>query len=82
VNNTYHHILNDKRHSHIAMLDYKEITMREFSPWAMGYMPESSLTAPINLKYSGKSEFIPYEISGESAHQMMLALKDLKSVVN
>lgn len=82
VNNAYHKILNDNRHSRIVMLDYKEITMREFSDWAMGYMPESSLTAPTNLKYSGKSEFIPYEMSGESAHQMMLALKDLKSVVS
>ena len=82
VNNAYHKILNDNRHSRIVMLDYKEITMREFSAWAMGYMPESSLTAPTNLKYSGKSEFIPYEMSGESAHQMMLELKDLKSVVS
>lgn len=48
----------------------------------MGYMPESSLTAPMNLKYSGKSEFIPYEMSGESAHQMMLELRTLTSVVS
>lgn len=82
VNQTYHKILNDSRHSHIVLLDYKEITRREFGAWSMGYMPESSLTAPMNLKYSGKSEFIPYEMSGESAHQMMLELRTLTSVVS
>ncbi len=76
VNKTYHFILNDPRHSNIIMLDYKEINMREFSEWSMGYMPESSLTSPINLAFSGTPEFNPYEMSGESAHKMMLALKN------
>jgi hypothetical protein len=75
VNTTYHKILNDPRHSRIIMLDYKEITSREFDQWSMGYMPESSLTAPINIKYSGNSDFSPYDMSGESAHLMMLNLK-------
>jgi hypothetical protein len=57
------------------MRDYKQINSREFSEWSMGYMPESSLTTPINLKFSGTPEFEPYEMSGESAHSMMLALK-------
>jgi len=76
VNQTYHHILNDPRHSDIVMLDYKEIVSREFNEWSMGYMPESSLTGPINMKFSGTPDFGPYEMSGESAHKMMLELKD------
>ena len=76
VNETYHNILNDPRHSNIIMLDYKEISAREFSEWSMGYMPESSLTSPTNLAFSGTPEFNPYEMSGESAHKMMLSLKD------
>jgi hypothetical protein len=76
VNETYRNILNDPRHDRIIMLDYKEIKAREFSKWAMGYMPESSLTAPINLKFSGGCDFNPYEMSGESAHQMMLSIKN------
>lgn len=75
VNLTYHKILNDQRHTRIVMLDYKEIVSREFSEWSMGYMPESSLTRPINLRYSGASDFDPYGMSGESAHHMMIALK-------
>lgn len=58
------------------MLDYKEIITREFDQWKMGYMPESSLTAPLNLKFSGTPEFEPYDKSGESAHQLMLQLRD------
>jgi hypothetical protein len=82
VNEAYHKILNDNRHSKIVLLDYKEIDMREFSNWSMGFMPESSLTAPINLKYSGRGEFLPYEMSGESAHQMMLELRELTDPIS
>ncbi|WCP66018.1 BLUF domain-containing protein [Vibrio tubiashii] len=76
VNHIYQRILNDKRHSDIIMLDYREISAREFSSWSMGYIPSTSLTAPINLRYSGDSEFNPYEMSGESAYRLMLELKE------
>jgi hypothetical protein len=76
VNTIYHRILNDPKHNNIVMLDYKEIITREFDQWEMGYMPESSLTAPLNLKFSGTPEFEPYDMSGESAHQLMLQLRD------
>lgn len=81
VNKTYHRILNDPRHHNIIMLDYKEIIEREFSEWTMGYMPESSLTQPINTRYSGTPQFNPYEMSGESAHQLMIALRDTVPVL-
>ncbi|NVK56526.1 MAG: BLUF domain-containing protein [Alteromonadaceae bacterium] len=80
VNNTYHHILNDQRHTNIIMLDYKEITTRDYTGWAMGYMPESNLTTAFTLKYSGVSSFNPYDMLGESAHQMLLAMKELVPV--
>ncbi|ARN73013.1 BLUF domain-containing protein [Oceanicoccus sagamiensis] len=74
VNATYHNILNDPRHNDIVMLDYREVDSRKFDAWSMGYMPESSLTTPLNLRYSGTPEFDPYDMSGESAYQMMLEL--------
>ncbi len=76
VNNTYHRILNDPRHKKIIMLDYKEIVEREFDQWSMGYIPGSSLTQHVNLKYSGTPGFNPYDMSGESAHLLMNALKE------
>lgn len=81
VNRVYQHILNDKRHTEIVILDYQEIVSREFDEWAMGYMPESTLTESINMKYSGTKEFTPFEMLGESCHQMMIELKDTVPIV-
>lgn len=81
INKTYHRILNDPRHTDIVMLDYQEIIQREFSDWWMGYIPESSLTKNLNMIYSGNPEFSPYEMSGESAHQMMVALRNTVPIV-
>lgn len=76
VNRIYNKILNDPRHTDVLILDYQEISEREFSEWSMGYMPETALTAPLNLRFSGYPEFNPYTMTGESAHRMMLAFKD------
>lgn len=76
INSTYHKILNDKRHSKVVMLDYKEIATREFNDWSMGYTPESSFSAPLILKYSGSKEFNPYGMSAESAFLLILSLKN------
>jgi hypothetical protein len=76
VNEMYHKILNDNRHSDIVLLEYEEISEREFSSWSMAYLPETKLTTSINLKFSESSEFDPYKMSAESTHKMMLALRD------
>ena len=81
VNDLYHKILNDDRHSNIILLDYKEISEREFGYWSMSYVPESKLTTSINLKYSGSSIFNPYKMSGQSALNMLVEFKGvLKNV--
>jgi hypothetical protein len=72
VNQTYQRILADTRHKDILLLDYQEIDRREFANWGMGYVPQSSLTRPLNLKYSGSPEFDPFDMSGESCHQLLL----------
>lgn len=76
VNETYKTILGDNRHSDIIMLDYSEINSREFSDWTMGYIPSSSISAAINLKFSGSDNFDPYAMSGASAYNMLLELKN------
>jgi hypothetical protein len=82
VNEMYHKILNDKRHSHIVLLDYNEISERDFSNWSMAYLPETKLTTSINLKFSESSKFDPYKMSGRSTHKMMLELRDELDCVN
>jgi hypothetical protein len=71
VNETYHRILKDPRHENVVMLDYKEIVGREFAEWSMGYIPQSSLSRDVILRYSGSPDFEPYQMSGESAYQLL-----------
>lgn len=75
VNDIYQKILKDKRHSDVIILDYSEIEKREFEEWSMGYIPTTSITSSINLKYSSNDEFTPYEMSGKSVLSMMVEVK-------
>ena len=74
VNKIYHAISNDNRHDKLELLDYREINVREFADWSMGYMPEMALTEDLNLKYSESTDFNPYKMSGESCHKMLIEL--------
>ena len=66
VNATYARIVRDKRHQHPMIVDYRNISERTFPGWSMGYVPESSVTRSIRLKYSVSQEFEPRLLSGES----------------
>ncbi|NOI57731.1 BLUF domain-containing protein [Vibrio coralliilyticus] len=81
VNKIYHQILNDPRHESILLLDYSEVAEREFSDWSMGYIPEMNSTMPVNLKYSTSSKFDPYNMSGHSAHKLLLNLRNVVTIV-
>ncbi|NRF15159.1 BLUF domain-containing protein [Vibrio coralliilyticus] len=81
VNKIYHQILNDPRHENILLLDYSEVAEREFSDWSMGYIPEMNATMPVNLKYSTSSKFDPYNMSGHSAHKLLLNLRNVVTIV-
>lgn len=81
VNKIYHQILNDLRHENILLLDYSEVAEREFSDWSMGYIPEMNSTMPVNLKYSTSSKFDPYNMSGHSAHKLLLNLRNVVTIV-
>ena len=76
VNQTYRKILNDERHEDIVLLDYKEINHRAFSEWSMGYMPTANLTRDVIIKHSGRGEFLPFEMSGASAMEFMITLRN------
>lgn len=75
VNLLYQRILHDERHKNVIMLSYEEIIEREYSDWSMGYVPDSSLTQHVNLKYSGNKIFDPYTMSAKSSHRLMCDLK-------
>lgn len=81
VNEIYHKILNDERHQNIILLDYREVAEREFSDWSMGYIPEVAMTTPINMRYSSGKQFDPYNLSGTSAHKLLIHLSQVVQMV-
>ena len=81
VNETYTRIATDKRHKNLLLVDYRVISMRSFSKWTMGYVPESSVTRPILLKYSVSQNFEPRLLSGESCLRMLVDLNQEVSTV-
>ena len=81
VNRIYHQILNDTRHENVVLLKYEEIAFRDFDKWSMGYVPESSLTSEVLLKYSGSMGFDPYKMSGDNAHHLLLHLSSTVPII-
>ncbi|MCK7565639.1 BLUF domain-containing protein [Marinobacter xestospongiae] len=77
VNHLYQRILQDPRHSDILLLDYAEIEQRRFDQWAMGYVPSGQLARQQILRFSGKAEFNPYEMTGASACGLLAELGSL-----
>ena len=63
VNALYHRILQDERHSETAILDFSEITHRQFTGWSMGLLQSLDSNRQLFLKYSSSAEFDPYSMS-------------------
>ncbi|HGS4624578.1 TPA: BLUF domain-containing protein, partial [Vibrio cholerae] len=76
VNLLYNNIIKDHRHNRVVILDYQEIRNRDFQDWSMGYIPISSITKPLVLKFSSSSDFNPYQLSDSSAYMLLLELKN------
>ncbi|HEY9032075.1 MAG TPA: BLUF domain-containing protein [Kangiella sp.] len=66
VNRVYHKILQDSRHKEPAILDYQEITARQFSEWSMGLISRTDDNKQLFLKYSSDANFDPYSMSSET----------------
>lgn len=74
VNNVYHKILNDPRHTKPLLLKYDTICERNFSDWSMAYVGEGKLNASTFYKYSKSSDFDPYLMNGDSAFRLLVDL--------
>jgi len=74
VNGAYARIVRDKRHQNPLLVDYRVISTRLFPAWSMGYVPESSVTRPILLKYSVSQNFEPRLLSGDACLGLLTEL--------
>lgn len=75
VNATFNRISKDVRHEEITLVDYCEITEREFTDWAMEYVPESHVSMTLTRKFSANRVFNPLNMSGASCHHFIRAIR-------
>jgi hypothetical protein len=64
VNHLYNLISSDKRHKHVTILHYEEVTERRFSGWTMGQVNLNKVNASLLLKYSERAVLDPFSVSG------------------
>jgi hypothetical protein len=74
VNLLYHKIATDPRHENALILSYQEVAEREFDKFSMKLIMLTKASSKIQLRFSVGDVFNPYEMSGETALGMMLAL--------
>ncbi len=81
VNELYGHIVRDKRHKDVVLLDYEEITERRFGGWTMGQVNLTKLNTSIVLKYSEQPELDPYSVSGAVSLALLEELMQTASII-
>lgn len=72
VNQLYAKIMKDSRHEKVTMLSCKEIEVRHWSKWSMGFVAPNTANRELFLKYSESSTFNPYDMSAEAAEKMLM----------
>lgn len=81
VNELYAHIIRDPRHTAVQLLHYEEITERHFGCWTMGQVNLAKINTSIVLKYSERSAFDPYGVSGKVSLALLKELMATASIV-
>ena len=78
VNKLYYKITADKRHDHPVLLEYAEISERDFDDWAMKLVLLTPKKMKALRRYSIADGFNPYLLSGASALKLMISLSKEK----
>ncbi|MBB6342492.1 hypothetical protein HNP49_002674 [Pseudomonas fluvialis] len=81
VNRLYQRISTDPRHQELLLLQMDEISERLFSDWSMAYVPSSSLTRELLLRYGVSDEFQPMLMSNHSCLGLLTTLRAQLAVV-
>lgn len=77
VNRVYCRICCDKRHHNVQIMTYDEVSRRLFSGWGMAYVPWTETTRKVIAQYSIGAEFNPYQMSAQSALELLNELGQL-----
>lgn len=74
INRLFRSLIADPRHELVTILDYEEIDHREFSQWSMGFVPESSLSRDVLMRFSARGQFEPFDLGARGSHELVTAL--------
>ncbi len=67
----YNTIVRDKRHQHVRLLSYEEITERMFGNWTMGQVHITKINPALLLKYFKRAELNPFDCSGRATMALL-----------
>ncbi|MBD5769455.1 BLUF domain-containing protein [Marinomonas colpomeniae] len=76
VNQIYHKIATDPRHKIPVIIDYQEITHREFDVWSMGYLQDVESLRELFYKHTKSINFDPYKMNGDTAKALLIDIRD------
>lgn len=74
VNELYRHIVQDRRHSAVTLLEYVRIPHRDFEHWSMAYVRTDEITRELLRKYSTRTVFDPFEMGPAQARGFLMAV--------
>jgi hypothetical protein len=75
VNELYCRIAGDPRHHNLLLLQYTEITQRDFPDWTMGYVPLDEVSRKVFTRFFPSSKFDPMEMGGDGALAFLRMLR-------
>jgi hypothetical protein len=78
----YNAIAADKRHTHVRILCYEEITERRFGGWTMGQVNVAKVNPSLLLKYAERAELDPFSGPGRASMALLEELIATASVVS
>lgn len=81
VNAVYANILRDKRHRHVQLLDYEEISVRRFPHWSLGSVNLECLNRSTLLKYTCHWPLNAQEWQADSATAFLQDMLDSASIL-
>jgi len=67
INQLYRKIAADARHDSVTLLDYTDISQRQFEDWSMAYIRASDLNKSVIRKFGRSDTFDPYNMTAEQA---------------
>jgi hypothetical protein len=77
----YNTIVRDGRHTDVCLLQFEEISERQFGQWTMGRADVSRINPVLLLKYFEKPALNPFDASGKATMALLTEMVDTGAIV-